>query len=91
MSSVTSGVRTEGDLCFGALATEPVVRHFLTNACMALFTGRPLPGNLLPKILQVSLIEPVFMYASTIMTLPATKYVILHKTAQCSSLNVTFN
>jgi hypothetical protein len=91
MSSVTSGVRSEGGLRFGALATEHVVCHFLTNACMAVFAGRPLPGNLLPKILRVSLIEPVFMYASTTATLSATKYVILHTMAQCSSLNTMFN
>jgi hypothetical protein len=59
MLLVTSGVQTEGGLCFGGLATEPVVRHFLTNARMALFAGRPLPGNLLQKILQVSYIYVV--------------------------------
>jgi hypothetical protein len=91
MSSVTSGVRTEVGLRFGALATEPVALHFLTNAYMALFAGRPLPGNLLPKISRVSLIEPVFMYASTIATLSATDYVILHNMAQCYSLNETSN
>jgi len=91
MSSVTSGMRTEGGLLLGALATEPVALHFLTNTYMALFAGRPLPGNLLPKISRVSLIEPVFMYASTIATFSATKYVILHNKAQCYALNATFN
>ena len=75
MSSVTSGMWTEGGLCFGAIAIEPIVCHFLTNAWMALFAGRPLPGNLLPKILWVSLIELIFMYTSTIVTLSGTKYV----------------
>jgi hypothetical protein len=91
MSSVTSGLRPERGLRFGTLATEPVARHFLTNACMALFAGRPLPGNLLPKISRVSLIDPLFMYATTIATLSATQYVILHNTARSSSLNATFN
>jgi len=54
---------------------------------MALLAGRPLPGNVLPKISRVYLIEPVFMYASTIATLSATEYVNLHNTAQCSSAN----
>ena len=58
---------------------------------MALLTGRPLPANLLPKMLRVSLIEPVFMYAYKIATHSTTEYVILHNTAQCSSLNATFN
>ena len=74
MSSVTSGMRTDGGLRFGVLATEPTVCHFLTNACMALFAGRPLLGNLLPKMSQVFLTEPVFMYASTIVTLSTTEY-----------------
>ena len=76
MSSVTYGMWTEGGLRFGALATEPVARHFLINACMVLFAGRPLPGNLLSKISRVYVIEPVFMYVS------ATEYVILHSMAQ---------
>ena len=56
-SPVTSGVRTEGGLRFGALGTEPVARHFLTNVCMALVAGGPLPGSLLPKISRVSLMD----------------------------------
>jgi hypothetical protein len=93
MSSVTFGVRSEGrgGLRFGALATEPVACLFLTKACMALFVGRSLPGNLLPKISRVSLMEPVFMYVSTIATLSTTEYVILHITTQYSALNTTFN
>ena len=78
MSSVTSGVRTEGGVRFGAIATEPVAPHFLTNACMALFAGTPLPGNLLPKISRVSLIEPVFMHASTMATFSATECHLAH-------------
>ena len=91
MSSVTSGMRTEGGLRFRALATEPVARHFLTNACMALFTARPLPWKYLPKISRVSLIESVFMHVSIIATLSATEYVIVNNKAQCSSLNATYN
>jgi hypothetical protein len=75
MLSVTSGVRTEGGFRFEALATEPVANHFLANACMAPLTGRPLTGNMLPKISRVSLIESVFMYPSTIATL---RYRVCH-------------
>jgi hypothetical protein len=81
MSSITSGVLTEGGLRFGVLATEPVAHHFLTNDFMAVFVIRPLPGNLLPKISRVSLMEPLFIYASTNATVSATEYVILYNTA----------
>jgi hypothetical protein len=91
MSSITSGVRTAGALCFGALCTDPVARHFLTNVCMALFAGMPLPGNLFPKIPRVSQIEPVLTYASTIATLSSIEYVILHNAGYRCSLNATFD
>jgi hypothetical protein len=78
MSSITFSVRTVGVLCFGALCTDPVARLFLTNVCMALFAGMPLPGNISPQIPRVSLIETVLTYASTIATLSSIEYVILH-------------
>jgi hypothetical protein len=53
MSSITSGVRTAGALCFGALCTDPVARQFLTNVCRALFAGMHLPWKFSPKIPRV--------------------------------------
>jgi hypothetical protein len=73
MSPVTSGMRIEGGVCFGAFATEPVAGHSFTNACIAPFAGGPLPRKLLPNISQVSYTQPVFMITSTIVTLSTTE------------------
>jgi hypothetical protein len=47
--SVNSGLRIEGGLRFGALATENVACIFFTYVCMALVAGGPLHGKLLPQ------------------------------------------